>query len=100
MLGSLLAGAYSGRLDTTGVPATAADTAGDSVVAAHAVAAKLGARRPADSADAAYLHGTSVVHLVVAVTSLVSSLPVGAFLTNLPTESRESTDVAPAPVDA
>ncbi|MER8088067.1 MFS transporter [Streptomyces sp. NPDC058316] len=100
LLGSLLAGAYSGRLDTTGVPATAADTAGDSVVAAHAVAAKLGAQRLADSADAAYLHGMSVVLLVVAVTSLVSSLLVGAFLTNLPNESREGTDVAPAPVDA
>ncbi|MFB6714290.1 MFS transporter [Streptomyces sp. NPDC056358] len=100
LLGSLLAGAYSGRLDTTGVPATAADTAGDSVVAAHAVAAKLGTQRLADSADAAYLHGMSVVLLVVAVTSLVSSLLVGAFLTNLPNESREGTDVAPAPVDA
>ncbi|MFJ1698123.1 MFS transporter [Streptomyces sp. NPDC088252] len=100
LLGSLLAGAYSGRLDTTGVPATAADTAGDSVVAAHAVAAKLGAQRLADSADAAYLHGMSVVLLVVAVTSLVSSLLVGAFLTYLPNESREGTDVAPAPVDA
>ncbi|MFB7549120.1 DHA2 family efflux MFS transporter permease subunit [Streptomyces sp. NPDC056154] len=100
LLGSLLAGAYSGRLDTTGVPATAADTAGDSIVAAHAVAAKLGAQRLADSADAAYLHGMSVVLLVVAVTSLVSSLLVGAFLTNLPTESRERTDLAPAHVDA
>ncbi|MFB6945206.1 MFS transporter [Streptomyces sp. NPDC056237] len=100
LLGSLLAGAYGGRLDTTGVPATAADTAGDSVVAAHAVAAKLGTQRLADSADAAYLHGMSVVLLVVAVTSLVSSLLVGAFLTNLPNESREGTDVAPAPVDA
>ncbi|MFJ5719108.1 MFS transporter [Streptomyces sp. NPDC093149] len=100
LLGSLLAGAYTGRLDTTGVPATAADTAGDSVVAAHAVAAKLGAQRLADSADAAYLHGMSVVLLVVAVTSLVSSLLVGAFLTNLPDKSREGTDVAPAPVDA
>lgn len=42
----------------------------------------------------------SVVLLVVAVTSLVSSLLVGAFLTSLPTESRKGTDVAPAPVDA
>ncbi|MFI6058478.1 MFS transporter [Streptomyces sp. NPDC051286] len=100
LLGSLLAGAYSGRLDTTGVPAAAADTAGDSVVAAHVVAAKLGAQRLADSADAAYLHGMSVVLLVIAVTALVSALLVGAFLTNLPTPSQERTDVAPAPVDA
>ncbi|MFF3126705.1 MFS transporter [Streptomyces sp. NPDC057908] len=100
LLGSLLAGAYSGRLDTTGVPAAAADTAGDSVVAAHVVAAKLGAQRLAGSADAAYVHGMSVVLLVIAVTALVSALLVGAFLTNLPTQSREGTDVAPAPVDA
>ncbi|SCF71471.1 MFS transporter [Streptomyces sp. Ncost-T10-10d] len=100
LLGSLLAGAYSGRLDTTGVPAAAADTAGDSVVAAHVVAAKFGAQRLADSADAAYLHGMSVVLLVIAVTALVSALLVGAFLTNLPTPSQERTDVAPAPADA
>ncbi|MFI6727553.1 MFS transporter [Streptomyces sp. R-74717] len=100
LLGSLLAGAYSGRLDTTGVPAAAADAAGDSVVAAHVVAAKLGAQRLAGSADAAYVHGMSVVLLVIAVTALVSALLVGAFLTNLPTPSRERSDVAPAPADA
>ncbi|MEW2485941.1 MFS transporter [Streptomyces sp. NPDC048411] len=100
LLGSLLAGAYSGRLDTTGVPAAAADTAGDSVVAAHVVAAKLGAQRLADSADAAYLHGMNVVLLVIAVTALVSALLVGTCLTNLPTPPQERTDVAPAPVDA
>ncbi|THA32297.1 DHA2 family efflux MFS transporter permease subunit [Streptomyces sp. A1277] len=100
LLGSLLAGAYSGRLDTTGLPPAAADTAGDSVVAAHAVAARLGARHLADSADAAYVHGMGLVLLVIAATSLVSALFVGAFLTAAPRERTPSPDVAAAPADA
>ncbi|MET7648904.1 MFS transporter [Streptomyces sp. NPDC005426] len=100
LLGSLLAGAYSGRLDTAGVPAAAADTAGDSVVAAHAVAARFGARRLADSADAAYVHGMSLVLLVIGATALVSALLVGAFLTPARRLPERPADVAAAPVDA
>lgn len=100
LLGSLLAGAYSGRLDTAGLPAAAADTAGDSVVAAHAVAAKLGVQRLADSADAAYLHGMSLVMLVIGATALVSALLVGAFLTAPKPGREEPADVAATPVDA
>ncbi|WP_405699728.1 MFS transporter [Streptomyces sp. NBC_01383] len=100
LLGSLLAGTYSGRLDTTGVPAAAADTAGDSVVAAHAVAARLGAQRLADSADAAYVHGMSLVLLVIAATALVSALLVGAFLTDARQGRSEQPDVVASPVDA
>lgn len=100
LLGSLLAGAYSGRLDTTGLPAAAADTAGDSVVAAHTVAARLGAQRLAESADAAYIHGMSLVLLVVGATALISALLVGAFLPAAESEREEPADVAAAPVDA
>ncbi|MFJ4902480.1 MFS transporter [Streptomyces sp. NPDC088727] len=100
LLGSLLAGAYSGRLDTAGLPPDAADTAGDSVVAAHAVAAKLGVQRLADSADAAYLHGMSLVMLVIGATALVSALLVGAFLTTPKPRREEPADVAATPVDA
>ncbi|MEV0918205.1 MFS transporter [Streptomyces sp. NPDC049967] len=100
LLGSLLAGAYSGRLDTAGLPAAAADTAGDSVVAAHAVAAKLGVQRLADSADAAYLHGMSLVMLVIGATALVSALLVGAFLTTPKPRCEEPAAVAATPVDA
>ncbi|MEU9204402.1 DHA2 family efflux MFS transporter permease subunit [Streptomyces sp. NPDC048332] len=100
LLGSLLAGAYSNRLDTTGLPAAAADTAGDSVVAAHAVAARLGAQRLAESADAAYVHGMSLVLLVVGATALVSALLVGAFLPAAEPEREEPADVAAVPVDA
>ncbi|MBW5251801.1 DHA2 family efflux MFS transporter permease subunit [Streptomyces sp. P01-B04] len=100
LLGSLLAGAYSGRLDTAGLPAAAADTAGDSVVAAHAVVARLGAQRLAESADAAYIHGMSLVLLVVGATALVSALLVGAFLPAAEAEREETADVAAAPIDA
>ncbi|MEU8697541.1 DHA2 family efflux MFS transporter permease subunit [Streptomyces sp. NPDC048680] len=100
LLGSLLAGAYSGRLDTAGVPAAAADTAGDSVVAAHAVAARLGVQRLADSADAAYLHGMSLVMLIIGATALVSALLVGALMTGPEQKRSEPADVAATPVDA
>lgn len=100
LLGSVLAGAYGDRLDTTGVPAAAADTAGDSVVAAHAVAARLGAPRLADSADAAYLHGMSLVLLVVAAAALAGALLVRAFLPRTGRRAGRTADVAGAPVDA
>ena len=48
LLGSLLAGAYDDRLDTTGLPARAADTAGDSVTGAHLSPSGSGCRRLAD----------------------------------------------------
>src|SRR3954468_2508529 len=57
LLGSLLAGAYPDRLDPPALPRAAADTAGDSVVGAHVVAARLGDHALAASADAAYIHG-------------------------------------------
>ncbi|MFD7864903.1 MFS transporter [Streptomyces sp. NPDC059783] len=100
LLGSVLAAAYGNRLDTTGVPAAAADTAGDSVVAAHAVAARLGAQRLADSADTAYVHGMSLALVVVAATALAGALLVGAFLPPADRPAGRTADVAGAPVDA
>ncbi|MEV7235623.1 DHA2 family efflux MFS transporter permease subunit [Streptomyces sp. NPDC051020] len=100
LLGSLLAGAYTGRLDTTDVPAAAADRAGDSVVAAHVVADQLGVQRLADSANLAYVHGMSVVLLVIGVASLVTALLVGALLTDAGPSRTGDTDVVAEPVDA
>ncbi|MFJ9537731.1 MFS transporter [Streptomyces sp. NPDC101225] len=83
LLGSLLAGIFRDRLDVTGLPARAADTAGDSVVAAHLVA---GGARPGvaahlvASADRAYVHGMGVVLLVCGVAALVAALLAAAFL--------------------
>ncbi|MGW7409228.1 MFS transporter [Streptomyces sp. NPDC054833] len=87
LLGSLLAGSFRDRLDVTGLPARAADTAGDSVVAAHLIAEKAGpegAAHLAASADAAYVHGMTLVLLVCGIASLVSALLAAAFLPSAP----------------
>ncbi|MFD5630999.1 DHA2 family efflux MFS transporter permease subunit [Streptomyces sp. NPDC127072] len=87
LLGSLLADAYSDRLDTSGLPAAAADTASDSVVGAHVVAASLGDRALAASADISYVHGMGLVLLVSGVAALVTALLAAALLPNAkPTE--------------
>ncbi|MEU2288618.1 MFS transporter [Streptomyces sp. NPDC013178] len=80
LLGSLLAGVFRDRLDVTGVPAQAADTAGDSVVAAHLIAEQTHAAHLAASADSAYVHGMGVVLLVCGIAALVSALLAAAFL--------------------
>jgi EmrB/QacA subfamily drug resistance transporter len=100
LLGSLLAGAYTGRLDTTDVPAAAADRAGESVVAAHVVADRLGLQRLADSANLAYVHGMNVVLLVIGAASLVTALLVGALLTDAGPSRTGDADVVAEPVDA
>ncbi|GHJ35322.1 MFS transporter [Streptomyces sp. TS71-3] len=81
LLGSLLAGAFRDRLDVTGLPAPAAGQAGESVVAAHLVAARAGAERLAASADAAYVHGMNLVLLVCGGVALVTALLAAALLT-------------------
>lgn len=80
LLGSLLAGVYRDRLDVTGLPARTADTAGESVVAAHLVAERTGTPGLAASANSAYVHGMGVVLLVCGVAALVAALLAGAFL--------------------
>ncbi|MFD3451761.1 MFS transporter [Streptomyces sp. NPDC058691] len=80
VLGSLLAGAYTDRLDTTGLPAAAAGTAADSVGAAHAVAAALGDRALAASADAAYVHGMDLALLVCGGASMAAAVLTALFL--------------------
>ncbi|MEU5886463.1 MFS transporter [Streptomyces sp. NPDC047461] len=83
LLGSLLADTYRDRLDVTGLPAQAADTAGESVVAAHLVAGKTSPEKAADllaSANSAYVHGMGVVMLVCGAAALVAALLAAAFL--------------------
>lgn len=83
LLGSLLSNAFRDRLDVTGLPAGAADTARESVVAAHLVAERTGPGNAADlvaSANSAYVHGMGVVLLVCGVAALVSALLAAAFL--------------------
>ncbi|WP_447039559.1 MFS transporter [Streptomyces sp. DSM 118878] len=80
LLGSLLASAYTRDLDTGALPGPPADAARESVVAAHAVADRLGSGRLAASADAAYVHGMGLVLLVSGVAALVTALLVAALL--------------------
>ncbi|WP_171163982.1 MFS transporter [Streptomyces sp. I05A-00742] len=79
-LGSLLTGAYTARLDTGGLPDAAAAAAGDSVMSAHLVAAKLADAALLRSADAAFLHGMNLALLVCGVIAFAAALLVGAFL--------------------
>ncbi|MET7602399.1 MFS transporter [Streptomyces avermitilis] len=106
LLGSLLAGAYGDRLDTSGLPHAAADAASDSVVGAHVIAAQLGDRALTASANAAYLHGMDLVLLISGIAALVTALLAAALLPKPETStapapaSKEDTAVAPAPADA
>ncbi|WP_406202609.1 MFS transporter [Kitasatospora sp. NBC_01560] len=76
VFGSLLAGAYRTALDTTALPAEAAHRAGQSVVAADAVAAATGNPALATAAHAAYVHGMTVVLLVSGVIAALSAVLV------------------------
>jgi EmrB/QacA subfamily drug resistance transporter len=102
LLGSLLAGVFRDRLDVTGLPAGAADTAGESVVAAHMVAQHTGSAELLASANSAYVHGMGVVLLVCGIAALVAALLAAAFLpgTPRPTETSTDPDMAAEEADA
>ncbi|MFE1292096.1 DHA2 family efflux MFS transporter permease subunit [Streptomyces sp. NPDC058751] len=103
LLGSLLAGAFRDRLDVTGLPAAAADTAGDSVVAAHLIAEQAGSAHLAASANGAYVHGMTLALLVCGIAALVSALLAAVLLpgtTAAPRTGSPRSDVAPSKADA
>ncbi|MEV1078951.1 MFS transporter [Streptomyces sp. NPDC050211] len=91
LLGSVLSGVFRDRLDVTGLPAPAADTAGESVVAAHVVAERTGSADLIASANGAYVHGMGLVLLVCGIAALVSALLAAAFLPGTP-EAEEEPD--------
>ncbi|RFU86970.1 MFS transporter [Streptomyces triticagri] len=80
LLGSLLAGVYADRLDTDGLPAAAAATADDSVVAGHLVAERLDLPALADAADRAFLDGMNLTLVVCGCAALVAAALVALFL--------------------
>ncbi|MEU6378341.1 DHA2 family efflux MFS transporter permease subunit [Streptomyces sp. NPDC046909] len=102
LLGSLLASTFRDRLDVTGLPARAADTAGESVVAAHLVAARTGSTELLASANSAYVHGMGVVMLVCGAAALVAALLAAAFLPGARTaeESADAPDMVAEEADA
>ncbi|WP_329220557.1 MFS transporter [Streptomyces sp. NBC_01485] len=96
LLGSLLSGAFRDRLDVAGLPAQVADTAGNSVIAAHVIAEKAHLTGLAGSANDAYVHGMDLVLLVCGVAALVSALLAAAFLPGArPVENTEAADAGP-----
>jgi hypothetical protein len=80
VLGSLASGAYTGRLDLTGVPAELAGAAGDSVGAGMAVADQLGSAALAESVATAYVHAMDVVLLATAVVAVLGATAAAMFL--------------------
>ncbi|MFK4098874.1 MFS transporter [Streptomyces sp. NPDC019531] len=92
LLGSLLSSTFRDRLDVSGLPAPAADTAGESVVAAHLVAQRTDSADLLTSANSAYVHGMGVVLLVCGIAALVAALLAAAFLPGTPRPTETSTD--------
>ncbi|MFI0940715.1 MFS transporter [Streptomyces sp. NPDC021020] len=93
ILGSVLAAAYRGRLDTAGLSPDAAHAARESLVGAHAVAVRTGHGALTASADAAYVHGMDVALAVCGAAALAAGLLLAAFLPN-PRPGRAETRAA------
>ncbi len=80
LLGSVSASAYTGRLDTTGLPPVAVDAARDSVNGAVAVAQQLNDLALFASAGGAYVHAMSVVLVVCAAVAFAGAVLAGLFM--------------------
>ena len=86
VLGSVLASGYGGSMDgeaVAGLPADAAEAAGDSVGGAHEVAAQMGgeaAGRLIHLADQAFVDAMTTTALLAAGVALVGALIAAAFL--------------------
>ncbi|MEV7287158.1 MFS transporter [Streptomyces sp. NPDC093252] len=102
-LGSLLATAFRDRLDVSALTGSAADTARESVVAAHLTAERSGVPALTGSADAAYVHGMVLVLLVCGIAALVTALLTAALLPGAPEAEPAGDDIpamAAVPADA
>ena len=103
LLGSLLAEGYADRVNTAGLPAEAATAARVSIAGALAAATRLGEPALAFSANAAYVHGMSLVLIATAITAGLSALLTGLLLPGKPTtdsdQGSHSLDVTTVPSD-
>jgi EmrB/QacA subfamily drug resistance transporter len=80
LLGSVLAAAYTGRLDVSGLPAPAAHAAHDSISGAVAVAGQMHDTALRASAGAAYVHAMDLVLLVCAAVAVLGAVLAGLLL--------------------
>ncbi|MAY97743.1 MFS transporter [uncultured Nocardioides sp.] len=85
LLGSLLAEGYAGRVNTAGLPPEAAAAARESIAGALAAGTRLGEPSLASSANAAYLHGMSLVLIATAITAGLSAVLTALLLPGKPT---------------
>ncbi|MEU6392678.1 MFS transporter [Streptomyces sp. NPDC046939] len=102
LLGALIAGAYTDRLGTRGLPGPAADAARDSVIGAHVVAGRLGDRALAASADAAFLHGMNLALTVIGIAALVAAVLTAVLMPRAEAPAPHATagtEVAPVSAD-
>jgi EmrB/QacA subfamily drug resistance transporter len=104
LLGSLLAEGYAGRVNTTGLPAEAAAAARESIAGALTAAAQLGEPTVAASANAAYLHGMSLVLIATAIIAGLSAILTALLLPGKPTpdsdDDRRSPHATTVPDDS
>jgi hypothetical protein len=94
LLGSLLAQSYTDQVAVTGLPAPAAEVARDSIAGGLAVAAQLGDPALAVSAQAAYLHGMTLVLIACAAIAVLGAGLAAAFL---PSRAAPHHDDRPTP---
>ncbi|KAB2811042.1 MFS transporter [Pimelobacter simplex] len=87
LLGSLLAEGYTARVNTAGLRPEAAAAARESIAGALAAAARFAEPSLASNANAAYLHGMSLVLIATAITAGLSALLAALLLTGKPTAS-------------
>lgn len=73
LLGSVLSAVFTNKIDTSGLPPEAAETAKESVVAAQAVAARLNLPQLAESAQSAFVNGMSTVLLVCGIAGVAAA---------------------------
>lgn len=92
LLGSLLADGYTDRLDTSDLPAPAAEAARESIAGAIAVATRLRQPDQAASTSSAFLHGMTLVLIATAITAGISAALTAALLPGRPAD-----DSTPAP---
>jgi EmrB/QacA subfamily drug resistance transporter len=106
VLGSVLSAGYLGRLDLSGLSATAAAAARQSVFGGVAVAKKIHSASLLRSVDAAFVHGMDMALLVSAGTAVVGAVLTVVFLPQVNTSAEEKMTpgvpklgevVAPAP---
>ncbi|MEV5613356.1 DHA2 family efflux MFS transporter permease subunit [Streptomyces sp. NPDC052225] len=103
LLGALVAGAYTAKLSTAGLPGAAADAARDSVIGAHVVAGELGDRALTASANSAFVHGMDLALVVIGIVSLAAAALSAVLMPGRPGPAEPAVadpEVAPVRTDA